>query len=323
MKFSCPQCSTFYNLPDNSLPKITGESDVHKMRCVKCNCTFVLSVELAAPDIATSRKPPESTYFELLSPDSLPKLNFKGENFLNGTSPTHVMYQVQSASIEVLNQPVKEPVTNAAVAWASGAPLDLSEYELRRFARVAQIKSSVAAALFFIILGFFVFIAASNGWKISINRFDQQVKRTFGLLTAEEEEQNIMSMLKVNLEKGYPFRLKKGRRVGIIVGNIQNNAPYNVQNVLLKGVLLNKQRQIVATTILPCGVIIPDRKIRRTMNRNIKKLYMVDHNIYNCEIKSGFNEKFKVIFSEIPKDFDSSFVFQIHLESASRSVSVK
>jgi hypothetical protein len=274
-----------------------------------------LSVDLSKPDQNISENPPESTYFELLSPDALPHLDFAGGEMADG--PTHVRYQVQPASQEVASQPHSAPVASAVDAWATGAPLDLSDYELNQFARAAHIKASVAAALFFIVLGFFVFVAAVNGWQISLNTFDQQVKRAFGMQTVVEKQADVLLKLEVTLEKGYPMRLKRGKRVGVIVGHVQNNSIRKMQNVLLEGVLLDRHANVAATTVVPCDVVMPDRRIRRTMNRNIPKMYNdKDGKLHNCEIKSGFPVNFKIVFTTIPKDFDNSYVFQVHLKQA-------
>ncbi|MBN2803465.1 MAG: hypothetical protein JXR91_10245 [Deltaproteobacteria bacterium] len=321
MKFKCPQCSTLYNLPGDSLPRPTGNRSAHKMRCVRCKCTFLLSVELVRLNDEIASKPEDSTYIELLSPRNLPNLEFKGTgDYSEETKPTHVMYQVQEASLKQQSEPTSQPVSNAQDAWTSGAPLDLSDFELNKFAKAQKRKSIFAAVLFFSVLGFFVFVAAANDWTISVNKFDEQVKRTFGLLTQEEKSRDLFTMVPVLLEKGYPLRLRKGlkkeRLVGIITGSLQNNSPYELQHVILEGVLLDKARNVVATTAVPCGIIVSDKKIGATRNRNIIKLYNDGEEVFNCKVKSGFNETFKVIFTEIPKDFDSSYTFQAHLKQA-------
>jgi hypothetical protein len=226
------------------------------------------------------------------------------------------MYQVQEASLQQQSEPTSQPVSNAQDAWTSGAPLDLSDFELNKFARAQKRKSIVAAILFFSVLGFFVFVASTNNWTISVNKFDEQVKRTFGLLTQEEKAQDLFTLVPVLLEKGYHLRLKKGRLVGIITGSLQNNSPNELEHVILEGVLLDKARNVVARTAVPCGIIVSDKKIGKTMNRNIMKLYFDGDEFFNCKVKSGFNETFKVIFTELPKDFNSSYTFQVHLKQA-------
>jgi len=276
---------------------------------------FLLSSDIAGPgeDLLSGT---DSVYFDLVTPVP-PASQFAGGPLpAEASAPPPVMmkYQVRTATAAEARQASTQVVP--AAGWSRENTLDLGDFEINRFARAARIKMLVASILFFGTLGFFAYVAAMNEWAIDVNHFDEQVKRAFFLQTPVEKEADLLVKLDVRLLKGYHLRLKKGLLVGVITGEVQNNAAVGMQHVMLEGRLLNPSRQVILRKEVPCDVSPTDAQIRTTRRNQVSALYESEGAMHNCVIRSGYTVNFKVVFEELPKEFNSNWVFQVGPASA-------
>ncbi|MBN2340671.1 MAG: hypothetical protein JXX29_00845 [Deltaproteobacteria bacterium] len=309
MNFKCPQCETGYEMPQSLLPKPGIDGVPAKLRCVRCKCVFVMAAEAASPgETADGRK---DVYFELISPNAIHGAEFGFPTADVDRSAHRVKYQVQALTA---GASAGEIVTDAS-SWNPERTLDLSDYEIQSFQRAAKWKARTAGFIAALILGTVVYIAGMNDWSISVNNWKQDVKRAFFLQSDAEIESELLLKMTVTLQKGYTVKPKKGRMVGVINGEIQNNSSIDVAHVMLEGRLLDATKKIVRTVDVPCAVVVPDGKIRSTAAKNLNTLYQREGVIENCEIQSGFSQKFKVIFDDLPEYFNSTYRFEVHPKS--------
>lgn len=271
-----------------------------------------MTVEIASPTDAISEN--KDVYFELLSPAALPSSESMPKTANDSTQ--RFKYEFKQASDKV---DTSGPVVSEAESWEKGNTLVLSDYEIGSFRRAARAKASVAAGIAALGIGFIVYVAGMNNWTISINKWDRDVKRAFFLQNDEEVSADLVEQMNVTLGKGYTLKPAKGKKVGIIQGEIQNNSQMNVSEVLLEGRILDATKKLVTTVIQPCDVKIPDRQLRNTRTANIPKLFIKDGVPINCEIKSGYSTDFKIVFHELPRYFNSTYIFEVHPYSAKSS----
>ena len=209
------------------------------------------------------------------------------------------------------------PTVSKVGSWKKENTLELSEYAIGSFHRAARRKAAIAGGLSFLLLGLVFYVAAMNHSSISINRLDRDLKRAFFLQSAAEVEADLLQQLNISLGRGYTLRTKNRKTVGIIRGEVQNNAKQDMENIFLEGRILDEEKVVVSTVIVPCGVKLPDWRLKKVWHRRIPKLYQPKGQQANCQIRSGYSTSFKVVFHELPKHFNSTYVFEVVPHSVS------
>ena len=307
MRFRCPRCQTGYELPLESLPVPGDEKTPYRLKCVRCKCIFIMTVEMASPGEFTASE--SDVYYELISPSSV--VDVASDHEQRGDVTQRFRFEFKEAHEHNGTGSLGPTVSNAD-SWEKDNTLELSDYAIGSFHRAAIRKLWIAGGISCLIIGFVLYVAAMNRWSISINRLDGDIKRAFFLMTPAEVEADLLQQMSVSLGRGYTLKVRQGRTVGIIRGEIQNNTPVAVSNVMLEGRILDTGGQVVKTLLVPCGVKIQDNRLRKMRHDRIPLLYRRKGQPANCTIKSGYSEYFKVVFHDLPKYFNSAYVFEVH-----------
>lgn len=308
MKFRCPQCGTGYELPLSVLPKPakqeSEEQSPSKMRCVRCKCIFMMSVGFATPNEQETGD--KDVYFEFISPAMLPEMDAVASASTGGA------HRVKYALHKVLENKSGGEVVSKTSAWNAQSTLDLSDYAINSFKRAARYKSGFAGIIAFLAIGFVVYVAAMNDWTISINTFEKQLKKAFFLQTEVDKEADLLLQMSVSLKKGYTLRIRKGKTIGVIRGEIQNNAPIDVEHVTLEGRILDSTKKVVKSVVVPCSLAASDARLRTMRKKDLHHIYQEQGKPLNCQVKSGYSTVFKVVFDELPEYFNSTYIFEVH-----------
>ncbi|MBN2715546.1 MAG: hypothetical protein JXX14_06800 [Deltaproteobacteria bacterium] len=312
MRFRCPRCQTGYELPLESLPIAAGEKTPYRLKCVRCKCIFIMTVEMASPEDAMPAQ--KDVYYELISPDSVPDAESGAESGAVTRSDATQRLRFEFRSVE--GDEIDGPTVSKAEAWEKDNTLVLSEYAIGSFRRAATRKAVIAGSISFLAIGFVLYVAGMNGWSLSINRLDQDIKRAFSLQTDAEITADLVQQLSITLGKGYTLKVRQGRTVGVIRGEIQNNSRFDVTQVMLEGRILDASRNVVSTVVVPCNVKLPDKRLRKVRAQRIPRLYLRGGKPAVCNIRSGYSTPFNVIFHQLPAYFNSTHSFEVHARAA-------
>ncbi len=312
MRFRCPRCHTGYELPWEDLPTPGDEKTPYKLKCVRCKCIFMMTVELVSASMQeTAEQSEKDVYYELISPGAT--TDEEPQKAVQGESTRKIRYAVGPATDVTTGN---GPVVSETSSWETDNTLDLSDYEIGAFKRAAFIKSMVWGSVAVVFIGFVLFVAYRNDWSISINQLNRDIKRAFSMQTKEDISRDLVQQMTITPGKGYTLKVARGATVGVISGEIQNNTTSDVSHVLLEGRIVDSAENIVGTVIVPCGVKPADQRLRKVRAARIPNIYLKKGVVRNCSIRSGYSKSFKVIFHQMPRNSASTFTFRVVPHSA-------
>jgi hypothetical protein len=312
MRFRCPRCHTGYELPWEDLPTPGDEKTPYKLKCVRCKCIFMMTVELVSASMQdTAEQSEKDVYYELISPGTT--TDEEPQKAVQGESTRKIRYAVGPATDVTTGN---GPVVSETFSWEKDNTLDLSDYEIGVFRRAAFIKSMVWGSVAVVFIGFVLFVAYRNDWSISINQLNRDIKRAFSMQTKEDISRDLVQQMTITPGKGYTLKVARGATVGVISGEIQNNTTSDVSHVLLEGRIVDSAENTVGTVIVPCGVKPTDQRLRKARAARIPNMYLKKGVVRNCSIRSGYSKPFKVIFHEMPRNSASTFTFRVVPHSA-------
>ena len=184
------------------------------------------------------------------------------------------------------------------------------------FKRAAFIKGATASVLVILVLSFVLFVAFRNDWAVNMDDLSGAVKKAFGTRTVEEQQEFLLVQLDVTPAKVFKRKLKNGKFVTVVVGDIQNISKYPMERVFVEGRLLDGAKVVQKTTNpVPCGKTTPKGAIGNMGKKQLDAFYMDGEQPFNCVIKSGSTAPFMVVFETLPSNFSSSFQFEVHPHS--------
>lgn len=184
------------------------------------------------------------------------------------------------------------------------------------FAQTAKLKKGIAVTLVTLALGFVVFVLIRNDWAVDVNDLPGALKKALGIRTVAEQQESVLVQLDVTPAKVFKRRLKNGKVVTVVTGEIQNNSRYPMEKVLVEGRLLDAAKNLrVTTDPVPCHRTVCADAISAMSESELKKMYMEGDEPFNCVIKSGFSAPFMVMFDTLPSNFNVTFKFEVHPHS--------
>ena len=188
--------------------------------------------------------------------------------------------------------------------------------EMMDFAQTAKLKKGIAVTLVTLALGFVVFVLIRNDWAVDVNDLPGALKKALGIRTVAEQQESVLVQLDVTPAKVFKRRLKNGKVVTVVTGEIQNNSRYPMEKVLVEGRLLDAAKNLrVTTDPVPCHRTVCADAISAMSESELKKMYMEGDEPFNCVIKSGFSAPFMVMFDTLPSNFNVTFKFEVHPHS--------
>ncbi|MBN2715153.1 MAG: hypothetical protein JXX14_04810 [Deltaproteobacteria bacterium] len=184
------------------------------------------------------------------------------------------------------------------------------------FERSASIKKGIAITVAVSTVGFVLFVLIRNDFAVNMDDLSGAVKKALGTRTVEEQQASILAQLDVTPAEVFKQRLKSGKIVTVVIGDIQNNSRYPMENVLVEGRLLDATKAVRQTTApVPCGKSVSKSDLGKMTASRLNEIYQNGDQPFNCIIKSGFTVPFIVIFDSLPDSFNSTYEFEVHPHS--------
>ena len=179
-----------------------------------------------------------------------------------------------------------------------------------------NIKKGIFIAILFLMFAFVVFVLFRNDWAVDMNDLSGAVKKALGTRTVEEQQASLLAQLDVTPDEVFKHRLKDGKLVTVVTGDIQNKSRYPMENVLVEGRLLDATGKVRLTTPpVPCAKTTTKKALGQLSTKQLADFYMDGAQPFNCIIRSDYAIPFMVIFETLPPEFNATFEFEVHPHS--------
>ena len=184
------------------------------------------------------------------------------------------------------------------------------------FERTAKLKKGLFFGLAFIAFAFVVFVLFRNDFAVDMNDLPGAVKKALGIRTVAEQQAALLAQLDVTPAEVFKQKLKDGKVVTVVTGEIQNTSRYPMEHVMVEGRLYDGTRRVRVTTApVPCGKTAGKTALAGMTSKSVWSFYLDGAAPFNCTINNGFRVPFMVVFETLPPEFNATFKFEVHPHS--------
>ena len=193
-------------------------------------------------------------------------------------------------------------------SWETEAPLDLGSYTVPS-AQSQRIGKFVAIGVGVVVL-FFFFVIARNGFNLSFAELPEQI--AFAFSGGEYEDlPDAVRDLEVTVSERRMLNRSGADTLLVVTGTVFNNSPVERKAVVLRGKLIDADGDVQGEIRIPCDKVIEDSALKGTRMGQIPTLYRKGGELEDCTIRGESSTIFQMVFESVPADYDSSFTVDI------------
>jgi hypothetical protein len=201
-------------------------------------------------------------------------------------------------------------------AWEVEAPLELDTYTIRSDVHPGhQLAGKVIAGIFVALVGFLIFVAARNGWNLSIPDLPEQIAFAFSNEAGETLPAEVENMDVTVIDRRMVLA-DDGTAYLSVGGEVFNNNMAGRSHIILRGRLYDSAGDLRAEARMPCGRAVDDKALKATPKGTVAGHFSPGGTLYNCQLSPDGSTLFQVIFENVPADYDATFEVKVMVVAA-------
>jgi predicted Zn finger-like uncharacterized protein len=212
---------------------------------------------------------------------------------------------VSQPAESLFNSNVKSPAS-----WEIEDPLELGGYTMAESSGTVQTIGKIVFGFILLIIGFFIFVAARNGWTLSTLELSDQIAFAFSDKTLEALPDTVKK-IEATVSKKSIITGRNNKLFLSVVGEVINNNPTSRSHIIVKGELIDSNGNTRAMTRVPCGRVTEEDVIKKTKAGSVALLYRSGGDLYNCHIGPDDSTIFQIIFENVPSDYNAAFKVKV------------
>ncbi len=223
----------------------------------------------------------------------------------------------QGGSVPVGNSiPAESMFGGNSRAWEVEAPLELDTYTIRSDVHPGhQLAGKVIAGIFIALVGFLIFVAARNGWNLSIPDLPEQIAFAFSSEAGESLPAEVENMDVTVMDRRMVLA-DDGTAYLSVGGEVFNNNMAGRSHIILRGRLYDSAGDLRAEARMPCGRAVDDKALKATPKGTVAGHFSPGGTLYNCQLSPDGSTLFQVIFENVPADYDATFEVKVMVVAA-------
>ncbi len=197
-------------------------------------------------------------------------------------------------------------------AWEVEAPMDLGSYAVDPPPPAkSQWVGKFMTVVIILIAAFFIFVAYRNGWSLSFGTMGEQIDFAFSGKPPMEVRPREVEELEIVVDSNEILERKGKPNLLLVHGNVFNNGGLPRTHVVLRGRIIDSAGAERGQARLPCGVMVPEKKLRKANEGRISKLFQDGNALYNCVVGSESTTAFQMVFEDVPVGYDQTFKLEV------------
>ena len=159
-----------------------------------------------------------------------------------------------------------------------------------------------------VVLLFFFFVFARNGFNVSFGELPEQI--AFAFSGGEYEDlPDAVRDLEVTVGRRHLLS-RTGGSMLVVMGTVFNNSPVQRKSVELRGKLMDPSGEVHDEIRIPCDRSFEDAELKETAVGQIPALFRKG-SAANCTIRGESSTLFQLVFESVPALYDSSYIVEV------------